>query len=119
MLQNTEEIKLQPNYLIYKKGQIVDSLIVIVSGEILIQRWETIENEEENIKKKVKLTNLGNYGKGSVFGDFELYQIRMHQSQTMVRRSQALSRSDCKIMKFSVLQILECLKKPDLMKRFD
>jgi len=46
---------------------------VIVSGEILIQRWETIENEEENIKKKVKLTNLGNYGKGSVFGDFELY----------------------------------------------
>lgn len=89
---------------------------MIISGDVLVQRWEKLlDSESLNHAQspKTKLVNHGLYSRGSIVGDLELYIHRVLK-QELVRCSQAITKGPVKALRIGVEQMANMFQEGNL-----
>ncbi|CAD8056125.1 unnamed protein product [Paramecium sonneborni] len=120
LLHDYEEINLNGGAMLFKRMQKADCLYLIISGEVLVQKWETVKNkdeiEEQNnldtnmLSKSSKvLVNLGVFGRGQIIGDFEQF-LNFKQQFPLLRCTQGIVQNQAKIFRIWQSQFNEIIK---------
>ncbi|CAK58625.1 unnamed protein product (macronuclear) [Paramecium tetraurelia] len=120
LLHDYEEINLNGGALLFKRMQKADCLYLIISGEVLVQKWEDVKNkdefEEENLietnmmsKSNKQLVNLGVFGRGQMIGDFEQF-LNLKQTIPLVRCTQGVVQNQAKIFRIGQNQFNEIIR---------
>ncbi|CAD8144139.1 unnamed protein product [Paramecium pentaurelia] len=120
LLHDYEEINLNGGALLFKRMQKADCLYLIISGEVLVQKWEEVKNkdeyEDENIiqtnmmsKSNKVLVNLGVFGRGQMIGDFEQF-LNLKQTIPLLRCTQGVVQNQAKIFRIWQSQFNEIIK---------
>ncbi|CAK59634.1 unnamed protein product (macronuclear) [Paramecium tetraurelia] len=119
ILHNQEELNIQAGSLLYKELQIVDSVYLIIKGEVQVSIKEPIENAAGgkirenkyfvNFQKQKRIKNIGLFSVGQLIGDYELY-LNKTSKERLIRRTTAIVKSDSKIIKIPCQQFVDVIE---------
>ncbi|CAD8059122.1 unnamed protein product [Paramecium sonneborni] len=120
LLHDYEEINLNGGAVLFKRMQKADCLYLIISGEVLVQKWEINKYQdqidESNIldnniinKSTKTLVNLGVFGRGQMIGDFEQF-LQLKYQNTLLRCTQGIVQNETKIFRIWQTQFNEIIK---------
>ncbi|CAD8136913.1 unnamed protein product [Paramecium octaurelia] len=120
LLHDYEEINLNGGALLFKRMQKADCLYLIISGEVLVQKWEAVKNKEESeeddvvetnvLSKPSKvLVNLGVFGRGQMIGDFEQF-LNLKSPTPLLRCTQGVVQNQVKVYRIWYSQFNEIIR---------
>ncbi|CAD8192565.1 unnamed protein product [Paramecium pentaurelia] len=118
ILHNQEELNIQAGCILYKEQQIVDSVYLIIKGEVQVSIKEIINNAPAkirenkyfvNFQKQKRIKNIGLFSVGQIIGDYELY-LNKKSNDKLIRRTTAIVKSDSRIIKIPSQQFIDVIE---------